>query len=126
VTGWAGWAAFAGAMMILLGMFQAIEGLVAIFNSDYYLVGASGLVLSMDFATWGWLHLVIGVVSIGAGFGLMAGNAAARVIAVFFAVISAVANLGFIAAYPVWATVVIAIDVIVIYAIVVHGHELKD
>ena len=126
VTGWAGWVTFAGMMMILLGFFQAIEGLVAIFNSDYYLVGASGLVLSMDFTTWGWLHLGIGIIAVVAGFGLLAGNAAARVVAVVFAFISAVANLAFIAAYPLWSTVVITIDVIVIYAVMVHGRELRN
>lgn len=126
VTGWAGWVSFAGIMMILLGIFQAIEGLVAIFNSDYYLVGTSGLVLSMDFTTWGWLHLGIGVIAVGAGFGLLAGNTAARVVAVVFAGVSAIANLTFIAAFPLWATVIITIDVIVIYAVVVHGRELRN
>jgi hypothetical protein len=126
VTGWAGWVTFAGIMMILLGFFQAIEGLVAVFNSDYYLVGASGLVLGLDFTTWGWLHLGIGVIAVGAGFGLLAGNTAARVVAVAFAFLSAVANLAFIAAFPLWSTVVITIDVIVIYAIIVHGRELRN
>jgi len=126
VTGWAGWVSFAGIMMILLGIFQAIEGLVAIFNSDYYLVGTSGLVLSMDFTTWGWLHLGIGVIAVAAGFGLLAGNTAARVVAVVFAGVSAIANLTFIAAFPLWATVIITIDIIVIYAVVVHGRELRN
>jgi len=126
VTGWAGWVTFAGIIMILLGFFEAIEGLVAIFNSDYYLVGTSGLVLSMDFTTWGWLHLGIGVIAVAAGFGLLAGNTAARIVAVVFAFISAVANLAFIPAFPLWATIVITIDVIVIYAVVVHGRELRN
>ncbi len=125
VTGWAGWVTFGGVMMILLGVFEAIQGLVALFNSDYYLVGTSGLALSFDFTAWGWLHLVIGVVSIGAGFGLLAGNMAARVIAVVFAMLSAIANVTFIAAYPFWSLSIIVVDVLVIYAIVAHGRELK-
>jgi hypothetical protein len=125
VTGWAGWVTFGGVMMILMGVFQAVEGLVALFNSDYYLTGASGLVLSFDFTTWGWLHLGIGVVSVAAGFGLLAGNMAARVVAVAFAMLSAIANLAFMAAFPLWSTVVITVDIIVIFAVVVHGRELK-
>jgi hypothetical protein len=93
---------------------------------DRYLVTPSGLVLSVDYNTWGWAHLIIGVLAVATGIGLIAGNMLARVVGVILAVISAILNLVFIAAYPVWSTIVIAIDVIVIYAIVVHGRELKD
>jgi hypothetical protein len=126
VSGWAGWVVFAGIMMIMLGAFQVIEGLVALFDQGYYLVAPSGLVLSVDYNTWGWAHLIIGVLAVATGIGLIAGNMLARVVGVILAVISAILNLVFIAAYPVWSTIVIAIDVIVIYAIVVHGRELKD
>jgi hypothetical protein len=125
VSGWAGWVVFAGIMMIMLGAFQVIEGLVALFDQGYYLVAPSGLVLSVDYNTWGWTHLIIGVLALATGIGLIAGNMLARVVGVILAVLSAILNLVFIAAYPVWSTVVIAIDVIVIYAIVVHGRELK-
>jgi hypothetical protein len=126
VTGWTGWVVFAGLMLVMLGLFQAIEGLVAIFDQGYYLVGSEGLVVNVDYTVWGWVHLILGVLAIAAGFGLIAGNMAARVVGVILAVISAILNLAFIAAYPVWSIIVIAIDVIVIYAIVVHGRELKN
>ena len=125
VSGWAGWVVFAGIMMIMLGVFQLIEGLVALFDQGYYLVAPSGLVLSVDYNTWGWAHLIIGVLAVATGIGLIAGNMLARVVGVILAVLSAILNLVFIAAYPVWSTIVIATDVIVIYAIVVHGRELK-
>jgi hypothetical protein len=125
VSGWAGWVVFAGIMMIMLGVFQLIEGVVALFDQGYYLVAPSGLVLSVDYNTWGWAHLTIGVLAVATGIGLIAGNMLARVVGVILAVLSAILNLVFIAAYPVWSTIVIAIDVIVIYAIVVHGRELK-
>jgi len=124
-TGWASWITFAGVLMIILGVFQAIEGLVALFNSDFYLVGADGLVIDVDFGVWAWAHLLIGVAAAATGAGLLKGNMVARVVAVVLAVLSAVANLMFLAAFPLWAAVVITIDVIVIYAVVVHGHELK-
>jgi hypothetical protein len=125
MTGWAGWVAFAGIMMIMLGIFQAIEGFVAIFDDGYYLVRPNGLVVNVDYTAWGWLHLVIGLIAIAVGIGLITGNMIARIVGVIVAVISAIVNLMFIAAYPVWSTIVIAVDVIVIYAIVVHGRELK-
>jgi hypothetical protein len=125
VTGWAGWVGFAGIMLIMLGIFQAIEGLVAIFDNGYYLVRPNGLVVNVDYTAWGWLHLIIGLIAVAVGVGLMQGNMIARIVGVIVAVISATLNLLFIGAYPVWSTIIIAVDVIVIYAIVVHGRELK-
>jgi len=125
-TGWAGWVVFGGVMLIVLGLFQAVQGLVALFDDGFYLARPNGLVINVDYNTWGWFHLVLGIVAALTGVGLLAGNMAARVVGVIIAIISAVANLAFIAAYPVWSTIVIAIDVIVIYAIIVHGRELKS
>ena len=126
VSGWTGWVVFAGIMLIMLGAFQVIEGLVALFDEGYYLVASSGLVLHVDYNVWGWTHLVIGILAVATGLGLLAGNTAARVAGIILAVLSAIVNLAFLAAYPVWSTVVIAVDIIVIYAIVVHGRELKS
>jgi uncharacterized membrane protein len=88
MTRWVGWVVFAGIMMILLGSFQAIEGLVAIFDRGYYLVGPEGLVVNVDYTAWGWVHLLLGAAAVTAGFGLIAGNMAARVVGVVVAVLS--------------------------------------
>jgi hypothetical protein len=125
-SGWAGWVVFAGLILIMSGVFQGIMGLVALFDPGYYLVKSNGLVVQVDYNAWGWTHLVVGVVAILAGLGLFVGNLAARIAGVVLAFISALTNLAFIAAYPVWSTIVIALDVIVIYAVIVHGRELKD
>jgi hypothetical protein len=125
-TGWAGWVAFGGVMMMVLGVFQAIEGLVAVFNDEFYLVRPSGLVVNVDYSVWGWTHLIIGAIAIVTGLGLLVGNMAARVVGVAVAALSALVNLAFISAYPIWSTILITLDVIVIFAIIVHGHELKD
>jgi hypothetical protein len=125
VSGWTGWVVFAGIMLIMLGAFQAIQGLVALFDRGYYLVTSAGLVVNVDYNVWGWVHLILGILAVATGFGLLAGNTAARVVGIVLAVLSAILNLAFIAAYPVWSTIVIAVDIIVIYAIVVHGGELK-
>ena len=124
-TAWAGWVVFGGVMLIMMASFQIIEGLVALFDDGFYAVGPNGLVVDVDYNTWGWVHLVIGVIAALAGVGLLVGNMAARVVGVAVAFLSALVNLAFIAAYPVWSTIMITIDVIVIFAIIVHGHELK-
>ena len=124
-SGWVGWVAFAGCMMALLGSFHVIEGLVAIFNDEYFLVGRSGLVVSFDFTAWGVLHVILGIVIAAAGYALFAGRMWARVVGVLIAMGSAVANLAFLAAYPFWSAVMILLDVLVIWAITVHGSELR-
>jgi hypothetical protein len=124
-TAWAGWVVFGGVMLIMLGSFQIIEGLVALFDDGFYAVSSSGLVVDVDYNTWGWVHLVIGVVGVLAGLGLLAGNLAARLVGVGVAFLSALVNLAFISANPVWSTIMIVVDVVVIFAIVVHGRELK-
>ena len=125
-SAWAGWVVFAGAMLILLGIFQVIQGLVAVFDDGFYLVRPSGLVVDVNYNTWGWTHVLIGIVGVLAGLGLLAGNMVARVVGVIVAMVSAVVNMAFVAAYPVWSLMLIALDVIVIYAIIAHGRELKD
>jgi uncharacterized membrane protein len=125
-TGWLGWVLFAAVMLMLMGALAVIQGLVALFDDGFYLVGQSGLVLDVDYDVWGWAHLLLGIVAVLSGLGLMTGNLAARMVGVAVAFLSALANMAFIGAYPVWSTIIIAIDVLVIYAIVAHGRELKS
>ena len=124
-TAWAGWVAFGGVMLLMLGAFQVIEGLVALLDDGFYRVRSDGLVVNVDYNTWGWIHIVIGVIGVLAGVGLLAGNMAARIVGVGIAGLSALANLLFMSAHPLWSTILITVDVVVIYAIVVHGRELK-
>lgn len=125
-TAWVGWIAFAGTMMLLLGSFHVIQGLVALFQEEYYLVGTNGLTVQLDYSQWGWTHVILGGLVMAAGIGLIAGQMWARVIAVILAFASAIVNMGFIAAYPVWSTIMIAVDVLVIWAVTVHGREMKS
>jgi hypothetical protein len=125
---WSGWIRFAGIMMILLGVFQLIEGLVALFSPTYFLVGEEGVVLSLSFGSWGWTHLLLGVLILAAGFGVLAGQVWARVVGIVLAGLSAIANLVFIAAYPMWSVIVIAVDVAVIFALATNrrGAPVQD
>jgi hypothetical protein len=95
------------------------------FRESYFVVRSSDLVIRVDYTAWGWTHLIIGVAALLAGAGLLRGNMAARVVGVVIALISAIVNLTWLAAAPVWSTIVITVDVIVIYAIIVHGREFK-
>lgn len=125
-TGWVGWILFAGIMLFMLGTFQAINGLVALLKDDYFLVTASKLVVDVNYTAWGWTHLILGVIALFAGWGVMVGQMWARIFGIAVAFVSAVVNLAFMNAYPVWSIVMITVDVLVIYALSVHGREVKS
>lgn len=125
MTAWVGWVAFAGVMLWLVGSFHAIAGLVALFRDEVYLVGSSGLTLKVDYTTWGWIHLIGGSIVAAAGIAVFTGRLWARIVGVTVAMLSALVNIAFLEAYPVWSAIMIAIDVLVIWALMVHGDEVK-
>ena len=87
-SGWAvGWTAFAGITMIMMGIWWAISGLVAIFDDEFYVVGPR-YIFELDVSTWGWVHLTIGAVVLIAGFFLFKGAVWARTVGVIIAVLS--------------------------------------
>jgi len=115
---------FAGITLALVGCIHVIEGLVALAKPEQYLVGSRGLVLQLDYTAWGWIHLVGGVVLIITGVGVLNRNRIARVIGVAAAALSILVNLTFVSAAPVYALIVITLDVLFVYAITVHGGEV--
>ena len=125
VTGWVGWVAFAGIMMMLLGSFQAIAGLVALFKNEVVYVGLENTWL-VDFTAWGWAHLILGIIIVFAGMAVLAGKTWGRVIGVLLASVSALANFAFIPVYPVWSVLMVIVDALVIYALLVHGGEMAE
>jgi hypothetical protein len=124
-TAWVGVIAFNSIILMMIGALEVVEGLVALFREDYYAVTSDGLVVSLNFAAWGWAHLVVGVAAIAAGIGTLRGQMWARVTGIVIASISALVNMLFLAADPVWATIVITLCVLAIYALAVHGREMK-
>ena len=124
-TGWVGWIYFAGAMMLLLGGLQALAGLVALFKDEFYVVTQDSL-LALDYTTWGWVHLSIGVLIFCAGLAVMSGNVWGRVVAVALAILSALANLAFLSVYPLWSITALVVAGLVIYALTMHGTEVRD
>ena len=119
----AGYAAFAGVVLVMIGFFQAVAGLVAILDDEFYVVGKE-YVFQFDVTTWGWIHLILGIVVLASGFGIFTGNVAARSVGVLVAAISAVAAFLWLPWYPVWAIVIIALDIAVIWALTMHGRDI--
>jgi hypothetical protein len=126
ITGWTAWVIFAGVMMMMMGGFHALMGLIALFQDEYFVTTSSGLAVSIDYTQWGWIHLILGAVVFAAGLAVMSGKLWARVVGVLLAALSAFANMIFIAAYPLWSIIIITIDVLTIYALIVHGRETRS
>jgi hypothetical protein len=124
-TAWVGMVVFAGVMLVMLGSFEAIQGIVALVRDEYYLVTRGGLAITFDYTTWGWIHLILGIVAVITGLGVFLGQTWARVVGIGVAGLSALANMAFLPAYPIWSTIVIAVDVLVIYALAAHGREVR-
>lgn len=124
-SGWLGMAAFGAIMLFLAGLFQVLAGLVGLFNDQYWLVRSPDLLVGVDYTTWGWFHLLLGLLALCVGAGVYVGRTWAVVAGVGLALLSAVVNLAFMAASPTWSTVVIVLDVLVIFALVGHGTQLR-
>jgi hypothetical protein len=123
-SGWAvGFILFAAIMMIMSGIFEALAGLIAIFENEFY-VATRNYLFQFDATTWGWTHLLVGLLVAFAGWGLLSGRTWARTVAIILAVLSAIANFLFIPYYPFWSLLIIALDVFVIWAIAAHGREV--
>lgn len=116
---------FAAVMMIMIGVFQAIAGLVALVNDEFYVVGQEW-VFQFDITTWGWIHLIVGVVIVLAGIALFSGQVWARTVGVILAVISAVINFAWLPWYPIWGIVMITLDVFIIWALTSHGRDITQ
>jgi uncharacterized membrane protein (DUF106 family) len=125
-SGWAvGWEYFASVMLLIGGIFGIISGIVAIAKKEFYVVGEKW-VFNFNVTTWGWIHLILGIVVLLAGIGILSGNVLARTVGVIVAAISAILNFMWLPYYPVWAITVIAIDVAVIWALTAHGRDIAQ
>ena len=123
-TGWVGWILFAGTMLLLVGTFQIMAGFVALFNKSYYVTRSSDLAITFNYTSWGWIQIVVGVLALAAGYGVMVGKLWARIYAIAYAGLAAIANMAFLGAYPIWITIMITVDILVIWALAVHGREM--
>lgn len=125
VSGWVGWVYFAGFMMLLMGIFQSIAGLVALFKDEVYVVGPNNLWI-WDYTAWGWTHLLLGLFIILAGMAVFSGKMWGRVIGIILTFFAAIVNFAFVPVYPLWSILLLVINGLVIYALIAHGKEAAD
>ena len=116
-------ATFAGVMMIVTAVFNGIEGLVALFRNEVYVV-APRYVFAFDLTTWGWVHLLVAIIVGVAGVGVMSGRLWGRLVGIAFALLSMIANFLFIPYYPFWSLLIITLDIFVIWALSAHGRDV--
>jgi hypothetical protein len=112
----------AGVLMVMSGLFQSFQGVAAIIE-DEFLVLSRSYAFDLDASAWGWIHLVIGIAVALAGIFVFTGNIVARLIGIVAAMVSMVTNFLFIPYYPVWAILIISIDIGIIWALTFHGRE---
>jgi hypothetical protein len=117
VSPWAtGGVIFAATMMITIGAWQIIAGLVAIFDDDFYVVPPN-YTFDLDVKTWGWIFLILGIFIFLAALALFAGRTWAIIVAILIATLSAITNFLSIPYYPFWSLLIIAVDVFVIWSL---------
>lgn len=122
-SGWAvGLSVFAGAMMLVVGGFQILQGIVAIVDDEFY-VRTANYTFNIDTTAWGWTHLIIGVIVALVGVGVLVGALWARITGVVIILIQMFANFMFLPYYPLWSLVVIALDVAIIWALAQDTRE---
>jgi hypothetical protein len=120
-----GTSVFASCVMIMLGAFHAIVGLAALLENEFF-VATRNYVFEFDVTAWGWIHLIAGLIVAFAGLGLFSGAVWARTVGVIVAVVSGIVNFMWLPYYPVWSALTIALDVLVIWALTVHGRDISE
>ena len=119
----AGWATFAGLMMIMLGIFHAIAGLSHVVDPDSFVV-TQEYVLKLSSDGWGWIHLIGGIIILFAGFAVFRGAVWGRTVGVIIAILSAAAAFAWLPYQPFWSILLIFVDISVIWALTAHGRDV--
>ena len=118
-----GWVIFAATMFAIVGVFNFIQGIVFLVE-DTWTVLTPDSILVFDLTTWGWILLILGLVEMVVAWGILSGQTWAQVVGIIIATIAAVLNLLSISIYPIWGLIILALQVLVIYALAVHGDEV--
>ncbi len=118
-----GWVYFAATIFLVVGVLNIIYGLTVLFNADW-LVFTPNEILYLNFTTWGWILLFTGVLQVLVGAGALYGQMWARVVGIIVASLSLITAVSILNVYPGWGFLIIALDVLVIYALAVHGAEV--
>ena len=123
----AGWIGFAGIVMMILGGINFFQGLIAIFEDEYYVVTQSGF-LVFDITAWGWIMLIWGIILVLVGFALISGQSWARWTTIVIVSLNVFAQLGFLvnSNYPLWALTALALNIVVLYALIARWDETQQ
>ena len=122
-AGWVvGLSLFAGMMMIVAGVFNAMEGVVALARNEVYAV-TPRYIFAFDQTTWGWIQIILGIIVLAAGVGVITGQLWGRVVGITIATLTILANFAFIPYYPIWSLLIIALNVFVIWALCVYDRD---
>ena len=125
-AGTASWAVglslFAGMMMIITGLFNTMEGVVALARNEVYAV-TPRYIFAFDLTTWGWIQIVLGIIVLAAGIGVVTGRLWGRVVGITIAALTMLANFAFIPYYPIWSMLIIALNVFVIWALCIYDRD---
>lgn len=124
-TGWTGWIAFAAFIMMLSGTLTAITGFIAVINHNWTQWNNDGAPYGTVY-WWGWWSFFLGLFVIGVGLSLLRGSMFARTVAVFVAAGSLISHFVSLNIAPLWSLTVITVDILVIWAVMVHGKEMQD
>jgi len=122
-SGWAaGWATFAAFMLMIAGALEILTALTALFNDEFF-VTLPNYTFRLDITTWGWIHLLIGIVVFACGIGILKGHVLGRTVGALAAAGTMIANFAWIPYYPIWSIAIMAICLSVIWALTVHGRD---
>ena len=123
-AGWVvGLSLFAGVMMILTGVLNAMEGVVALARNEVY-AATPRYLFAFDLTTWGWIQIILGIIVLAAGIGVLTGQLWGRVVGITIAVLTILANFAFIPYYPAWSLLIIALNVFVIWALCIYNRDV--
>ena len=114
-----GWVGFSSVVLTIGGIFALIEGLTAVYKSTFFT--ANAVFVFSDLRTWGWIIFGLGVAGVISGLTVLSGRESARWLGVTVASLSALGQLLFAQAYPVWSLMIMAIDFLVIYGLVAYA-----
>ena len=125
-AGWVvGLSLFAGILMMITGLFNAMEGVVALARNEVYAI-TPRYIFAFDLTTWGWIQIILGVIVLAAGVGVITGQLWGRVVGITIATLTILANFAFIPYYPVWSLLIIALNVFVIWALCVYDRNAAN
>ncbi|HEX4521824.1 MAG TPA: hypothetical protein VH063_19780 [Gaiellaceae bacterium] len=123
---WSGWIGFTGCLVLVIGVANFIEGLIAVIRGSYYVLTPSQVIV-FDVKTWGWIMILWGIIVALAGLALLAGQGWARWFTIFVGFLTFFTQLGFLGAaqYPLWALTILTLTVIMLYGLLVHWNDAE-